>query len=72
MPSPRTPTPELLQCKVRLRPDLRRKIDHAARERGVTKTEEMVHRIERSFDRDPLAVLITDLKRLISLQGGAR
>jgi hypothetical protein len=59
---------KLLDCKIRLREDLRRRLDIAAKKRGVYRAQEMVARLERSFDPDPIIELTADVKRLLAMQ----
>ena len=69
---PRTPWPsaEALQCKIRVKDDLQRRVDIAAKQNGVSRNMEIVARLERSFDRDPIIGLQADVKRLLKLHGG--
>jgi hypothetical protein len=71
---PRTPPPSAtaLQCKIRLRDELHRRINAAAKQNRISKNEEVINRLERSFDRDPLTVLVADVKKLIALHDDVR
>lgn len=54
------------QCKIRLRDNLERRIDAAAKQNQLSRNMEIVARLERSFDRDPLPDLIAGVKKLIN------
>jgi hypothetical protein len=58
------------ECRLRVRDELRQRIAAAARRRGVSKTQEMVARLERSFEPDPIVELCTTMKQLLAMQGG--
>jgi hypothetical protein len=58
------------ECRLRLRLALRDRLDIAARKHGLTKTQEMVARLEKSFaDPDPIVELTTTMKQLLTRQG---
>jgi HicB family len=63
-------TESALQWKVRLHDELHRRIDIAAKKSGVSRNTEVVARLERSFDRDPIVGLAADVKRLLAMQSG--
>jgi hypothetical protein len=49
-------SPKAIQYKIRVRADLRRRIEKAAAKNGVSANYEMVRRLERSFDQEAVAV----------------
>jgi hypothetical protein len=58
-------------CRLRLRNDLRQRLDIAARKRGITKTQEIIARLEKSFaDPDPIVELTTTMKQLLAMRSG--
>ena len=61
---------KLLDCKIRLREELRHRLDVAAKKRGVYRAQEMVARLEKSFAPDPIIELTADVKRLLAMQSG--
>jgi hypothetical protein len=54
------------QCRLRLRQELRQRLDIAARKRGITKTQELIARLEKSFEPDPIIGLAADVKKLLA------
>jgi hypothetical protein len=68
MGRPKTST--LIDCKLRIREDLRRRLDAAAAKRGVFRAHEIVIRLEKSFDPDPIIVLAENVERLLAMQSG--
>jgi hypothetical protein len=69
---PRAPYPceDEFQWKLRLRDELHQKLDAAAKQNRVSRNEEAVSRLARSFDRDPVISIQADVKRLLKLHGG--
>jgi hypothetical protein len=47
---PRKPS-NLVAYKIRIRPELRRRIEQAAKKRGVSANHEMIDRLEQSFSQ---------------------
>jgi flagellin-specific chaperone FliS len=56
-----------LQCRLRLKDDLRRRLDIAAHKRGISKAQEIIVRLEKSFEPDPIGELTTTMKQLLAL-----
>jgi len=63
---PRKPT-DIVQYKLRIRESLRRRIEHAAKKRGLSANQEMAIRLEHSFELETvrkLEFLVEDLAKL--------
>jgi hypothetical protein len=58
---------QIVQVKVRMREDLRRKIEHAAQKNGLTVNAEILRRLDQTFDvtLDKLEGSVTKLSRLV-------
>ena len=57
---------QIVQVKVRMREDLRRKIEHAAQKNGFTVNAEILRRLDQTFDvtLDKLEGSVTKLSRV--------
>ena len=57
---------QIVQVKVRMREDLRRKIEHAAQKNGLTVNAEILRRLDQTFDvtLDKLEVSVAKLSSL--------
>jgi chromosomal replication initiation ATPase DnaA len=62
---------EIVQVKVRMREDLRRKIEHAAQKNGLTVNAEILRRLDQTFDvtLDKLEGSVAKLSRFESTIG---
>jgi predicted transcriptional regulator len=61
------PSELALQWKIRLKDDLHQRLDAAAKQNSVSRNMEVVARLERSFDKDPVIGLAADMKRLLKM-----
>ena len=62
---PRQPS-AIVQYKLRIREALRRRIERAAKEHGVSANQEMVRRLEQSFDQETTRTL-DDICKVLTL-----
>ena len=65
---------QIVQVKVRMREDLRRKIEHAAQKNGLTVNAEILRRLDQTFDLtlDKLEVSVAKLSSLAEWVEGQR
>jgi hypothetical protein len=61
--------PSTFQIRLRLRQELRRRLDIEAQKRGITKAQELIARLEKSFEPDPIVGLTADVKKLLAIHG---
>ena len=65
---------QIVQVKVRMREDLRRKIEHAAQKNGLTVNAEVLRRLDQTFDvtldklEGTVATLRSRIEELINIQ----
>ena len=63
--------PATFQIRLRLRQELRQRLEIESQKRGISKAEALVERLEKSFAApDPLVHLSRDMKRLLAMQSG--